>query len=72
AACKEHADGFGVGYIEQHDCATRRRNDFRRRNTPSLRITNWRKLVHQSSEKNIFERTAKIELFTNLVRSKMF
>jgi hypothetical protein len=50
--------GFGAGYIEQHDCATRRGNNFRRRNTPSLRITNWRKLVHQSSETNIFERTA--------------
>ncbi|MDR1689411.1 MAG: hypothetical protein LBS21_12485, partial [Clostridiales bacterium] len=47
AACKEHAEfcvhlcflqrtcrrGFGVNYIAQHDCATRRGNDFRRRNT---------------------------------------
>jgi hypothetical protein len=33
AACKEHADGFGVNYIAQHDCATRRGNNFRRRNT---------------------------------------
>jgi hypothetical protein len=51
--------GFGAAYIAQHDCATRRGNNFRRRNTLSLRTTNWRKLVHQSSEKNIFERNRK-------------
>jgi hypothetical protein len=53
-----------VNYIAQHDCATRRGNDFRRRNTKSLRITCWRKLVHQSSEKNIFERNRKNRPFS--------
>jgi hypothetical protein len=68
---KNTLPGFGAGYIAQHDCAARRGNNFRRQKIIS--VVYWgRKLVRQSSEKNIFERTAKIEPFTNLLRSKMF
>jgi hypothetical protein len=50
--------GFGVNYIAQHDCATRRGNNFRL--LKIISVIHWgRKLVHQSSEKNIFERNRK-------------
>jgi hypothetical protein len=57
--------GFGAAYITQHNCTTRRGNNFRRQKIIS--VIHWgRKLVHQSSEKNIFERTRKNRILYKL------